>query len=166
MKVGKKILIGTAVQPDRLATTGKRTGAPCVVKGIGHQRGGVGLACCYQMAKQMKWLARSGNRNDLACIGKPCRFGPTPRNIALNRCGKPRASRCLWIELPLVIMTRHTVEQQGSWRLLWLANRHIKNVQICWRRYRFKKPAKLDKHIAVKNGMRWIKFHGCFHHIK
>ena len=118
------------------------------------------------MAKQMKWFARSGNRNDLACIGKPCRFGPTPRNIAFNRFGKPRASRCLWIELPLVIMTRHTVEQQGSWRLLWLANRHIKNVQICWRRYRFKKPAKLDKHIAVKNGMRWIKFHGFFHHIK
>jgi hypothetical protein len=33
---------------------------------------------------------------------------------------------------------------------------------MCWRRYRFKKPTKLDKHIAVKNGMRWIKFHGFF----
>jgi hypothetical protein len=45
---------------------------------------------------------------------------------------------------------------------LWLANRHIKNAEIRWRRYRPKKLTKLDKHIAVKNGMRWIKFHGFF----
>jgi len=51
MKIGKKILIGTAIQPDRFSAAGKRTGAPCMIKRVGHQRGGIRLACRYQMTK-------------------------------------------------------------------------------------------------------------------